>query len=88
LGIYGRAHLHTMNPDTICTAFQKTRIWPLDPSCYGYRVYIPYITYPLISTRTFDIESLHHSTYFLTYSFILCSTIKTQKLLFYLLHFS
>ena len=28
--------------------------------CYGYRVYVPYITYPFISTRTFDIESLHH----------------------------
>jgi hypothetical protein len=32
LGIYGRAHLHMMNPDTICAAFQKTGIWPLDPS--------------------------------------------------------
>ena len=50
--------------------------------CYGYRVYIPYITYPFISTRTFDIESLHHSTYFLIYPFIPHSTIKTQKLLF------
>jgi hypothetical protein len=32
LGIYGRAHLHMMNPNTICAAFQKTGIWPLDPS--------------------------------------------------------
>ena len=32
LGIYGRAHLFMMNPDTICAAFQKTGIWPLDPS--------------------------------------------------------
>ena len=32
LGIYGRAHLHMMNTDTICAAFQKTGIWPLDPS--------------------------------------------------------
>ena len=31
LGIYGRAHLRTMNPDTIHAAFRKTGIWPLDP---------------------------------------------------------
>jgi hypothetical protein len=37
--------------------------------CYGYRIYVPYITYSFISTRTFDIESLHHSTYFLNISF-------------------
>ena len=32
LGIYERAHLCMMNADTICAAFQKTGIWPLDPS--------------------------------------------------------
>jgi hypothetical protein len=32
IGIYGRTHLCTMNPDTICAAFRKTGIWPLDPS--------------------------------------------------------
>jgi hypothetical protein len=32
LGIYGRAHLRTMNPVTICAAFRKTGIWPLDPN--------------------------------------------------------
>jgi len=37
--------------------------------CYGYRVYISYITYPFIPTQTLVIESLHHSTYFLTYPF-------------------
>jgi hypothetical protein len=31
LGIYRRAHLRTMNPDTIHAAFRKTGIWPLDP---------------------------------------------------------
>ena len=32
LGIYGRAHLWTMNPDIIRTAFRKTRVWPLNPN--------------------------------------------------------
>lgn len=32
LAIYGRAHLRTMNPDTIRAAFRKTGIWPLDPT--------------------------------------------------------
>lgn len=28
--IYGRAHLHTMTPDIIKTAFRKTGLWPVD----------------------------------------------------------
>jgi hypothetical protein len=56
--------------------------------CYGYEIYISYITYPIILTQTLVIQSLHHSTYFLTYPFILRFTIKLQRPVFYLLHFS
>ncbi|THU97084.1 DDE-domain-containing protein, partial [Dendrothele bispora CBS 962.96] len=28
--IYGKAHLHTMTPDLIKTAFRKTGLWPVD----------------------------------------------------------
>lgn len=41
LGIYWRAHLWTMNLDTIHTAFQKTGIWPLDPGVITAAMMVP-----------------------------------------------
>jgi len=54
--------------------------------CYGYSIYISYITYPIIPTQTFVIKS--PSLYlFLTYPFRSCFTINTKKPFFYLLAF-
>ena len=57
--------------------------------CYGYSIYVPYITYPFIATRTFDIESRYHSTYFLNISFNTAfHHLKHKNSFLYLLHFS
>ena len=77
-----------------CLSWPKFGSWTLSGSvherhtshCYGYSIYDPHITYPFHYYKTFDIESLYYSTYFLTYplqtTFYL---LKTQKLLSYLL---
>ena len=54
--------------------------------CYGYSIYISYITYPIVPTQTFVIKS--PSLYlFLTYPFRSCFTINSKKPFFYLLAF-
>lgn len=32
LGIYGRAHLRALQPETIKASFRKTGVWPFDPT--------------------------------------------------------
>jgi len=75
-----------------------TEVWTLNQvllggwilkTCYGYSIYDLYITYPFIATRTFDIESLYHSTYFLNISFnTVFHHLKPKNSFLYLLHFS
>ena len=63
---------------------QERQLW----HCYGYSIYVPHITYPFITTRTFDIESLYHSTYLLNISFnTVFHHLKPKNSFLYLLHF-